>query len=45
MESEKRIRLITRIYNASRALIIILFLGILLLWAATADAAELMLHF
>lgn len=50
MDNERRNKLIVRIYDFSRALILILFLGSLLLWAATADAAEqlvaeLMLHF
>ena len=40
MEKEKRNQLITRIYNISRALIMIIFLGSLLLWAATAEAAD-----
>lgn len=40
METNQRNRLITRIYDISRAIILIVFLGSLLLWAATADAAE-----
>lgn len=38
MEKERRNRIITRIYNISRALVIIFFLGGLLLWGATASA-------
>ncbi len=40
METDQRNRLITRIYDISRAIILIVFHGSLLLWAATADAAE-----
>ena len=43
MEKDQRNRLITRIYNISRALIMSIFLGSLLLWAATAEAAELLI--
>lgn len=37
MDTEKRHQLIIRLYNISRALILIIFLGSLLLWAATTD--------
>ncbi len=40
METERRNKIITRIYNISRAIILIVFLSSLLLWATTAEAAE-----